>query len=77
MGGPERVRLKVESIAESHYIIDNVGSVDEIKEKMESQKDLWNRTENYAQKKIVDISNNKPKMLDKFLEKHPDFFYKK
>lgn len=77
MGGPERVKLKVESIAESHYIINDVGNVDDIKCKMESQKDLWNRTEDYAQKKIVDITNNKPKMLDKFLEKYPDFFYKK
>jgi len=76
MGGPERVKLKVESIAESHYIINDVGSVDDIKEKMESQKDLWNRTEDYAQKKIVDISNNKPKMMDKFLEKYPNFCYK-
>ena len=76
MGGPERVKLKVESIAESHYIINDVGNVDEIKNKMESQKDLWNRTEDYAQKKIVDISNNKPKVMDKFLEKYPDFFYK-
>ena len=50
--------------------------MDEIKNKMESQKDLWNRTEDYAQKKIVDISNNKPKVMDKFLEKYPDFFYK-
>ena len=76
MGGPERVRLKVESIAESHYIIDNVGSVNEIKEKIETQKDLWNRSEDYAQKKIVDILNNKPKTMDKFLEKYPNFFYK-
>lgn len=75
MGGPERVKLKVESIAESHYIIDEVGNVDDIKEKMESQKDLWNRTEDYAQKKIVDITDNKPKKMDKFLEKYPHFFY--
>jgi beta-1,4-mannosyl-glycoprotein beta-1,4-N-acetylglucosaminyltransferase len=76
MGGAERVKLKVESIAESHYIIDNVGSVEEIKNKMENQKDLWNRTESYAQKRIVDITNNKPKMMDNFLDKYPDFFYK-
>ena len=76
MGGPERVRLKVESIAESHYIIDNVGSVDEIKEKMENQTDLWNRTDGYAEKSIVDITYNKPKKLDEFLKKYPDFFYK-
>lgn len=76
MGGAERVKLKVESIAESHYIINEIGDIDDIKNKMLTQKDLWNRTEDYAQKKIVDISNNKPKTLDKFLEKYPEFFYK-
>lgn len=75
MGGAERIKLKVESIAESHYIINEVGTIDEIKDKMMSQKDLWNRTDDYAKKTIVDISNNKPKSLDKFLEKHPHFFY--
>jgi len=63
------------SIAESHYIIDEIGDVDNIKEKMESQKDLWNRTEDYAQKKIVNITDNKPKMMDTFLKKYPHFFY--
>ena len=43
---------------------------------MESQTDLWNREDDYAKKKIVDISNNKPKMMDKFLEKYPDFIFK-
>lgn len=76
MGGAERIKLKVESIAESHLIIDQVGSVDQIKEKMEKQKDLWNRTEEYSLKKIVDISNNKPRMLDQFLKKYPHFYYK-
>ena len=75
MGGPERIKLKVESIAESHYIIDNVGSIEEIKEKIVTQKDLWNRTDDYAQKKIVDITNNKPKKMDEFLKKYPNFFY--
>jgi beta-1,4-mannosyl-glycoprotein beta-1,4-N-acetylglucosaminyltransferase len=77
MGGPERVRTKVENIAESHYIIDDVGDVDEIKNKMESQVDLWNRTEDYAKKEIVDISDNRPKAMDKFLEKYPHFFFNK
>jgi len=77
MGGPERVRFKVENIAESHYIIDNVGTVDEIKLKMENQTDLWDRTDDYAKKSIVDISGDKPKSMDKFIEKYPHFFFKK
>ena len=76
MGGADRIKTKVESIAESHLIIDKIGNVDEIQSKMESQTDLWNRKEQYAQKQIVDISHNKPKMMDKFLKKHPHFIYK-
>jgi beta-1,4-mannosyl-glycoprotein beta-1,4-N-acetylglucosaminyltransferase len=76
MGGAERIKLKVESIAESHYIINQIGDINEIEQKMNGQKDLWNRTDIYAQKKIVDITNNKPKMMDKFLEKYPDFIFK-
>jgi beta-1,4-mannosyl-glycoprotein beta-1,4-N-acetylglucosaminyltransferase len=75
MGGAERIRTKVESIAESHLIIDNVGNVDDIQKKMLSQKDLWNRTDKFAEKKIVDISDDKPKSMDVFLQKYPHFFY--
>jgi len=75
MGGPERIRTKVESIAESHLIIENVGTVGDIEEKMSSQVDLWNRPDDYAKKEIVDISGNKPKTLDKFLERNPHFIY--
>lgn len=76
MGGASRIKTKVESIAESHLIIDKIGNVDEIQSKIESQTDLWNRKEEYAQKQIVDISHNKPKALDWFLSKHPNFIYK-
>jgi beta-1,4-mannosyl-glycoprotein beta-1,4-N-acetylglucosaminyltransferase len=75
MGGPERIKIKVESIAESHLIIDKVGNVDDIEHKMKNQKDLWNRTSLDAQKNIIDISNNKPKKMDQFLQKHPNFYY--
>lgn len=75
MGGPERIKIKVENIAESHLIIDKVGNVEDIEQKMNTQSDLWGRTQNFAKKQIIDISNNKPKMLDKFLEKYPNFIY--
>jgi hypothetical protein len=77
MGGPDRVRYKVENIAESSLIIDKVGDVSEIEEKMKKQSDLWDRTDDYAKKEIVDISKDKPKSMDKFLEIYPNFFYNK
>lgn len=77
MGGPDRIKFKVENIAESSLIIDKIGDIDDIEYKIKNQIDLWNRTESYAQKEIVDITNNKPKMMDQFLEKNPHFFYKK
>jgi hypothetical protein len=77
MGGPERIRYKVENIAESSLIIDNVGNPSEIESKMKNQTDLWNRTDDYAKKEIVDITKDKPKSMDKFLELYPDFLYKK
>jgi beta-1,4-mannosyl-glycoprotein beta-1,4-N-acetylglucosaminyltransferase len=75
MGGSERIKTKVENIAESSYIINQIGDVNEIEHKIKNQIDLWNRTEDYAIKKIVDISNNKPKMLDIFLNKYPNFIF--
>lgn len=75
MGGSEKIKIKVENIAESSYIIDQIGDVNEIEHKIKNQIDLWNRTEDYAIKKIVDISNNKPKMLDIFLNKYPNFIF--
>lgn len=79
MGGPEKIRLKVENIAESHVIIDRVGDVSEIKRKIETQRDLWNRTDYFAQKQIVDIGieGMAPKCIDWFVEKYPEFFFKK
>jgi beta-1,4-mannosyl-glycoprotein beta-1,4-N-acetylglucosaminyltransferase len=78
MGGPEKIKIKVENIAESHLIIDKVGDVDEIKTKMELQKDLWNRTDYFAQKRIVniDITGLAPDCIHWFINKYPDFFFK-
>jgi beta-1,4-mannosyl-glycoprotein beta-1,4-N-acetylglucosaminyltransferase len=78
MGGAERIKQKVENIAESHMIIDKVGTVAEIESKMKSQTDLWNRTDQYAQKHIVDITIHgmAPKCINEFLAKYPDFVFR-
>lgn len=77
MGGAEKIRLKVENIAESHVIIDKVGSVSDIATKMATQKDLWGRPDDLFEKQIVDITkdNMAPECINKFIEKYPHFYY--
>jgi len=78
-GGAERIKLKVDNIAESHIIVDGTGSIADIERKMKTQKDLWNRTDHYAQKQIIDISMGDlaPKCINEFIKKYPDFFFEK
>ena len=77
MGGAEKIRLKVENIAESHVIIDSVGTVSDIERKMASQQDLWSRTNYESQKQLVDINieGMAPKCINKFIKKYPSFYY--
>lgn len=79
MGGAERVKLKIENIAESHLIIDGAGSVEDIDRKMKAQTDLWNRTDYYAQKFLIDINlpGAAPKCINEFIKKYPIFFFNK
>lgn len=73
---PERIRQKVNSIAESHYIKDKFGTDEELAAKMANQTDLWNRNDDYAKKQIVDLATmNKPRKLKEFLNKWPEFHY--
>lgn len=77
MGGAERIVQKVNNIAESHLIIREVGSIESIQDKINTQTDLWNRTEDYAQKRLVNIHENDlaPKCIDEFIKKYPEFYY--
>ena len=79
MGGPERIKIKVENIAESHLIINKVGSVADIERKIKVQADLWNREEGAFQKHIVDITVDgmAPKCINEFIEKYPEFYFNK
>jgi hypothetical protein len=75
MGDANKIKEKVENIAESHYIIDLVGDVDKIQERLDTIQDLWDRTETYAQKKIVNVDRHGPKSINKFIEKYPSFYF--
>lgn len=72
MGGADKIKEKVDNIAESSLIIDKIGTIDEIKQKMETIQDLWGRTENYAKKSLVDISDG-PEKIKEFINKYPTF----
>jgi len=78
MGGPEKIKIKVENIAESHLIINDVGSLNDIERKINTQQDLWGRGGYDVQKRIVDINKEgmAPKEIFKFLEKYPNFLFK-
>jgi len=77
MGGAARIKEKVENIAESHMIINEVGTVEEIRTKMKTQKDLWNRVGSPFHKQIVNIYDGvlAPKCIKQFVDKYPDFFF--
>jgi beta-1,4-mannosyl-glycoprotein beta-1,4-N-acetylglucosaminyltransferase len=73
MGGADRIKTKVENIAESHMIINEVGDVDQIQDRMEKVEDLWGRTDDIAKKQMIELTY-KPKSLDKFIELYPVFY---
>lgn len=77
MGGPEKIRLKVENIAESHVIIDKVGDISTIEKKMKNQKDLWGRADAESQKWLIDIHEEgmAPRCIDRFIAKYPEFYF--
>lgn len=72
MGGPDRIYEKVQNIAESKYIVNEVGDIDQISQRMENVEDLWGRTDDYAQKQIVSLEHT-PHKLDEFLYYYPWF----
>jgi beta-1,4-mannosyl-glycoprotein beta-1,4-N-acetylglucosaminyltransferase len=75
MGGPERIKEKAENIAEYHLVADKIGTIEEIKDKMDRQQDLYGRVGWKVQERIVDITRDRPKSLSRFLTKYPEFFF--
>lgn len=75
-----RVKYKVDIAGECGRgtLSQLAGSLEEIEQKIKTQKDLYGRDKerSRATQQLIDISNNKPKMLNKWLEKYPDFIFK-
>ena len=74
-GDPKRIRTKVENIFHAKEFAHLLGTDAEIKAKMLNHHILFRDTPQWQQT-IVDISQTKPKSMDKFLEKYPRFFFK-
>jgi beta-1,4-mannosyl-glycoprotein beta-1,4-N-acetylglucosaminyltransferase len=75
-GDAKRIKDKVSLFAEKH-LSEKAGTTEDIEKKMANHIDLYNREGKGRYKQgIIDISSNKPKMLDKWLEKYPNFIYK-
>lgn len=75
MGGAERIKVKIDNICEGPSIASAVGTVQDIQDKIRTQRDLWGRADLGSQKKIVDIGDDQPRMMTAFLKKYPHFFY--
>jgi len=73
---PDKIIYKAKNIVD-HFSGQSTGTFDEIAEKIRTHKDLYGRTNRFSQMKIIDISNDKPASMDKFLKKYPQFFYEK
>lgn len=74
-GDPERVKFKANNILEGHNTIEIIGTVEMVAEKIKNQLDLYNRRSSRYKQSFVDISNNKPKSLDAWLKKHPEYYH--
>jgi len=76
-GDPSRVKYKAENILEGHNSSELVGTVEDVAEKIKNQRDLYNRRTRRYKQEFIDISNNKPKHLDEWLLRHPEYYYEK
>lgn len=73
----QKIRQKIESMAESDNLLTQAGNETEILNKINTQKDIFNRETWRVQQSIVDISTSQPKSMPTFLKKYPQLFFKK
>jgi beta-1,4-mannosyl-glycoprotein beta-1,4-N-acetylglucosaminyltransferase len=72
---PKKIIYKAKNIAHFFHLKPEIGTLKDVAEKVRGRKDLYGRTNRFAQMKIVDITNDKPGAMDKFLKKYPQFYY--
>ena len=66
-GNPEKIMYKAENIVD-HFMGHSTGNKEELVQRIDNLKDLYGRTNRFAQLKIVDICSDKPRSMDKFLK---------
>lgn len=74
-GDPDKIIYKCKNIV--HYF-DNlkIGTKKDVIYKLKNLKDIYGRGNRFSNLKIIDIDNDKPESMDRFLNKFPQFFYK-
>ena len=75
MGGADRIQEKIQNIAESNLVKHKVLGVEDIEKKMKTQTDLFDRDDDFAQKRIVDIDDTFPEGTLSFVKKYPQFVF--
>ena len=73
LGGKKRIKNKIESFSHSEFNKKEFTNFNHIKECMNNNKDLFGRNKNY---KIVDLDENSPECIKKFIDKYPYIFKK-
>jgi beta-1,4-mannosyl-glycoprotein beta-1,4-N-acetylglucosaminyltransferase len=74
-GDVSKIRQKISLFAEKN-LIDIAGSEDDVAYKISHSQDLYGRdVKGRHKQQPVDITNNKAKSLDKWLEKYPNFIH--
>jgi hypothetical protein len=72
---PDRIFYKAKNGADQNPNYP-IGTVEDIAERVKNLKDLLGRTSRFNQLRIIDINDDKPASMDKFLKKYPEFFYR-
>lgn len=76
LGGAERIVSKIKAYAETETCNEKTTSVDLIKNKILNGEDIFDRTDEYAQKKFVGIDETFPQQIKGFIGKYPDLYHR-
>jgi len=75
LGGPENIKLKIDSYSMVGFNNDKFTNNEHIAECLETGKDLFNRRKMNC--KLVDVEGNSPEAMSDFVKKYPNFLKSK
>ena len=75
MGGVDRIKEKLDNLCEGFMVKDRVGTDENIIQKINSQKSLWDERCEYG---LINIEEDglAPKCIKEFIEKYPSFYFR-